>query len=309
MLWLVYGLVFAAAIFAIEGSFWLAYDLRTNKKAIRRRLSLSEKAKSEVADVLLQGRGMSVLNQSAMSDFLVQTGLKVSKIALVVWTAVTAAVIAAPIAWFGPQLWLSAAAALIGAPALVGLYLMRARRRRIDRFGAQLPDALEIIVRALRVGHPFTSSIELVAREMLDPIAYEFGTTLDEMTYGQDIITALSNLYRRVGQDDLLFLVIAVSVQAQTGGNLADVLSRLATLMRDRVNLRLKVKALSAEGRMSAWFLTAMPFVLFGAVQLISQNYFEEVKTSAALVPALVYGISSILLSNFVIYRMVNFKV
>ena len=192
---------------------------------------------------------------------------------------------------------------------LVALYLMRTRRRRIDRFGAQLPEALDIIVRGLRVGHPFTSAMDLVAREMLPPIGPELGLTMDEITFGQDIMTALSNLYARVGQDDLLFLVIAVGVQVQTGGNLADVLERLASLMRERVNMRLKVKALSAEGRLSAYFLTAMPFVLFAVVSLMSPNYFTELKGSAALVPALAYATISIVGSNYVIFRMVNFKV
>jgi len=311
MLWIVYGLVFVAAILAIEGSFWLAFELRSNKKAINRRLSLSEKSlgRGDVSDVLLQERGLSGFSGSSLNDFLLQTGLKVSKAGLAVWIAIAAAVIAALVSWFAPQVWMGAVAGLVGGPGLVGLYLARARSRRISRFGAQLPDALEIIVRALRVGHPFGSAMELVAREMMDPIAGEFGMTMDEMMFGQDIIAAVSNLYRRVGQDDLMFLVIAVSVQSQTGGNLAEVLARLASLMRERVNLRLKVKALSAEGRMSAWFLSAMPFVLFGAVQTMSPNYFSELKGSPALLPALIYAGVSLIGSNIVIYIMVNFKV
>src|SRR5271165_4878095 len=236
MLWTVYGLVFVAAILAIEGSFWLAFELRSNKKAINRRLSLSEKSlgRGDVSDVLLQERGLSGFSGSSLNDFLLQTGLKVSKAGLAVWIAIAAAVIAALVSWFAPQVWMGAVAGLVGGPGLVGLYLARARSRRISRFGAQLPDALEIIVRALRVGHPFGSAMELVAREMMDPIAGEFGMTMDEMMFGQDIIAAVSNLYRRVGQDDLMFLVIAVSVQSQTGGNLAEVLARLASLMRER---------------------------------------------------------------------------
>jgi tight adherence protein B len=116
-------------------------------------------------------------------------------------------------------------------------------------------------------------------------------------------------MHRRVGQDDLLFLVTAVSVQSQTGGNLAEVLARLATLMRQRSTLQLKVKALSAEGRLSAWFLTAMPFILYGAIRLLSKNYFGELAASPLLVPALVYGWASLIVSNIIIYRMVNFKI
>ncbi len=144
---------------------------------------------------------------------------------------------------------------------------------------------------------------------MRDPIAAELAITAEEITFGQDVTTAVVNLHRRVGQDDLLFLVTAVNVQSQTGGNLAEVLARLATLMRQRSTLQLKVKALSAEGRLSAWFLTAMPFILYGAIRLLSRDYFGELAGSPVLVPALVYGGISLVVSNITIYRMVNFKI
>src|SRR5260370_22568227 len=109
-------------------------------------------------------------------------------------SVVAAVGIAVPWSHFFPRLWMAAGVGLIMAPQLVGLYLMIARRRRIDRFATQLPDALDIIVRGLRVGHPFTSAIELVAREMRDPIGTELGMTADEMTFGQDITTAFTDL-------------------------------------------------------------------------------------------------------------------
>jgi tight adherence protein B len=313
-LWVIYGLVFFAAILAIESLYWLIYELRGNKKTINRRLTLGEKsaAKGQVLDILRRERGFADFNSptlTRLNDFFVQTGLRVSKIALALWTSMVATVISVPLSMFFLPLWLAAGIGLIFAPALVGLYLSITRRRRIERFAQQLPDGLDIVVRGLRVGHPFSSAIELVAREMRDPIGTELGITADEMTFGQDVVTAVSNLYRRVGQEDLVFLAIAVSVQSQTGGNLADVLARLATLMRERVTMRLKIKALSAEGRLSGWFLSVMPFILFGAIQLVATDYFGGLKGSPFLVPALVYGLTSLLLANIAIYRMVNFKV
>jgi tight adherence protein B len=161
----------------------------------------------------------------------------------------------------------------------------------------------------LRIGHPFVSAIGLASKEMRDPIAAELAMTAEEIAFGQDVTTAVVNLHRRVGQDDLLFFVTAVSVQSKTGGNLAEVLARLATLIRQRATLQLKVKALSAEGRLSAWFLSAMPFILYGAVRLLSKDYFAELTGSPALVPALVYGGVSLVVANVVIYRMVNFRI
>jgi len=313
-LWVIYGLVFFAAILAFESLYWLIYELRGNKKIINRRLTLGEKseAQGQVLEILRRERGFADFNSptlTRLNDFFVQTGLRVSKIALALWTLMVAAVISVPLWMLFLPLWLAAGIGLIFAPALVGLYLSITRRRRIERFAQQLPDGLDIIVRGLRVGHPFSSAIELVAREMRDPIGSELGITADEMTFGQDVVNAVSNLYRRVGQEDLVFLAIAVSVQSQTGGNLADVLARLASLMRERVTMRLKIKALSAEGRLSGWFLSAMPFILFGAIQLIATDYFGGLKGSPFLVPALVYGLTSLILANIAIYRMVHFKV
>jgi tight adherence protein B len=312
--WIIYGLVFAAAILAIEGLYWLVYETRIAKKIINRRLALSEKSRGrgQVLDMLRNERGFADLRSPALTrlnDFFVQTGLRVSRSALAFWTLAGVATFSVALSQILHSLWASGFIALIVAPSAVGLYLTIARKKRIDRFALQLPDALDIIVRGLRVGHPFSSAIELVAREMSDPIGSEMGITADEMTFGQDITTAVTNFHRRVGQEDVLLLGIAVSVQTQTGGNLADVLSRLAILMRERINMKLKIRALSAEGRMSAWFLTAMPFILYAAVQLLSKDYFAELRGSAALVPALIYGWTSLILANIWIYRMVNFKV
>ena len=313
-LWVIYGLVFFAGTLAIESLYWLVYDLRGNKKTINRRLALNEKseARSQVLDILRRERGFTDFKNptlTGLNDFFVQTGLRVSKIVLAFWTLIAAAAIAFSLWELSLRAWIAAAIGLIVAPSVVGLYLAMTRRKRIERFAQQLPDGIDIIVRGLRVGHPFSSAIELVAREMRDPIGTELGITADEMTFGQDVVTAVTNLHRRVGQEDLVFLAIAVSVQSQTGGNLADVLARLATLMRERITMALKIKSLSAEGRLSGWFLSAMPFVLFGAIQLLSREYFSGLRESPLLVPALLYGFTSVIAANIVIYRMVHFRV
>ena len=313
-LWIIYSLVFVAGILGVEGLYWLVYEARGAKKAINRRLALSETStdKAELLDVLRNERGFTDFDSPALTkvnDFFVQTGLRVSRTALALSTLIAAAVIGFVLWELSLRPWMAAAGGLILAPCVVGLYLAAARRKRISRFAEQFPDALDIIVRGLRVGHPFSSAIQLVAREMRDPIGTELGITADEMTFGQDIITAVTNLHRRVGQDDLLFLAIAVSVQTQTGGNLADVLARLASLMRERITMVLKIQALSAEGRLSGWFLSAMPFVLFGVIQLLHKDYFTTLWESPALGLAMFYGFASLILSNIAIYRMVHFKV
>jgi tight adherence protein B len=120
--------------------------------------------------------------------------------------------------------------------------------------------------------------------------------------------TAIENLYRRVGQEDLLFLIVAINVQYQTGGNLAEILARLSRLIRQRARLRLKISALSAEGRVSALVLSVMPFILLAGISLISPGYFGEVRDHPLVAPALIYAGISLLVGNIVMYRMVNFK-
>jgi tight adherence protein B len=312
--WIIYGLVFAAAILAVEGVYWLVFQTRGEKKAINRRLALrqSNAAQSQVLESLQRERGIADFKNPALArinDFLVQTGLRVSKPALILWTLAIGAALTGLASLIIAQRLVAPIVGFAMAPLLVAFYLRVARSRRIARFSAQLPDSIDVIVRGLRVGHPFSTAIDLVAREMQDPIGTEFGMTADELSFGQNIVAAVNNLYQRVGQEDLLFLVIAVSVQSQTGGNLAEVLARLSTIVRERATLRLKVKALTSEGRMSAIFLTAMPFALFAAIRLLAPHYFDAMQASGLVIPAVAYGLISILAANYAMYRMVNFKV
>jgi len=312
-LWIIYCIVFATVILAVQALYWLIVGAQRRSSTLKRRLALStgRAHRTDPVDIFRQDRGLANLDNprfASLNEFMAQTGLRISLFALGLWTASLGAAVALVLSTF-LHLWAIAATGSVVGPLVVVLYLAIVRRRRIDRFTAQLPDALSIIVRSLRIGHPFVSAIGLASREMRDPIAAELAITAEEIGFGQDVTTAVVNMHRRVGQDDLLFLVTAVSVQSQTGGNLAEVLARLATLMRQRSTLQLKVKALSAEGRLSAWFLTAMPFILYGAIRLLSKDYFGELAGSPVLVPALVYGGISLTVSNIIIYRMVNFKI
>jgi tight adherence protein B len=303
--WIIACIVFFGVILAVQALYRLVVGAQRRSHAIKRRLTSSVGAsKGEPVDILRQELGFANFDYPALAslnEFLAQTGLRISILSLGLWTASLCAAVALALSPVLSHLWAAAALGLIVSLSAIVLYLAVIRRRRIDSFTAQLPDALNIIVRSLRIGHPFVSAIGFASREMRDPIAAELALTAEEVTFGQDVTTAVVNLHRRVGQDDLLFLVTAVSVQSQTGGNLAEVLGRLATLMRQRSTLQLKVKALSAEGRLSAWFLTAMPFILYGAIRLLSRDYFAELAGSPILVPAFVYGGISLVVSNFVI--------
>lgn len=306
-------LVFAAALFGIVAIYWLAFEARNTQKSISRRLTLSREHKdqAEVLDALRHERGIFSSDIPAikqLNEWLTQTGLRLDRNWLLfsVFAATAALFIVFGFVFdFGIG---SFALALFSALVLIIIYLRTVRRRRIDRFAEQLPDAVEIIVRGIRVGYPVSVALDLVAREMPDPIGSEFGMTADEISFGQNIKSAMENLHRRVGQDDLQFLIVAVNIQTQTGGNLAEVLLRLSRLIRSRSKIALKIRALSAEGRISAKFLSLMPFIMVGIISLVSPSFFAEVRHSPAIEPALIYAAISLVIGNLVMYRMVNFK-
>jgi tight adherence protein B len=312
-LWLITGFVFGAVLFGVEALYWLVFHRRRINKKIDRRLELSRGLldPAEASNALRAGPGILDSNHPAfrtLNELLAQTGLRPDKNVLLLaglglslllylgWTQVLG---------HGPA---AIAAAVPSALLLMFLFFRGMRQRRIARFGELLPDSIDVIVRAVRVGYPLPLALDLVAREMPDPVGSEFKAAADEIAFGQDMRTSIENLYRRVGQEDLLFLIVAINVQYQTGGNLAEILSRLSRLIRQRARLRLKISALSSEGRVSALVLSVMPFILFAGISLISPGYFGEVRDHPLVAPALIYAGLSLTIGNVIMYRMVNFR-
>jgi len=189
------------------------------------------------------------------------------------------------------------------------LILRVLRSRRQKAFGAQFPDALDMIVRSLRAGHPVPIAISMVAREMKDPIGSEFGMLADEITYGADLETGLRNLYFRVGQDDLPLFVTAVAIQGTTGGNLGEILQNLSTVIRERFKMRRKIRALAAEARASALILSSLPIVMFMVVQVVTPEFYASVWDEDITKKALAMAGCWMGVGNFIMYRLVNFKI
>ncbi|AMD02298.1 type II secretion system F family protein [Halomonas chromatireducens] len=161
----------------------------------------------------------------------------------------------------------------LGVAYVPFLRLTVARSRRLARFEEQLPDALIVMSRALRAGHPFSDAMHLVAEEMAEPIAGEFRTTFMEINYGGEVRTAMLGLLRRVQSVTVMIFVTSVLIQKETGGNLAELLDGLAAVVRDRFRFHRKVRTLSAQGRMAAWILSLLPFALAGILSLVSPNF------------------------------------
>lgn len=194
----------------------------------------------------------------------------------------------------------------VAVPLLVISYLAQRRRRRMEQ---QFPVALDIFVRALRSGHPIAAAIELLTQEMSDPIGSEFGLVADEVAYGADLTDAIDAMADRWDLEDIRMFVVSLSVQLETGGNLAEILENLSEVIRARASLYLKVRALSSEGRMTGWILTVLPVFTMVSMFLINPAFY----LSVARDPIFLFGFPALLvlyLVGFVwIRKLVNIKV
>lgn len=187
--------------------------------------------------------------------------------------------------------------------------IFRDRTNRIQKFEEQLPDAIDMVKRALRAGHPFSGAIKMISEEMDDPVAEEFGTTFADINYGNDSRRAMLGLLQRVPSVTVMALVTSVLVQRETGGNLAEILERISAVVRSRFKLQRKVKTLSAEGRMSAWILALVPLVLFAVIWVTSPDYLPMLLEEEAGQNMIIYGVVSAIIGIFWVKKIIRIEV
>ncbi len=182
-------------------------------------------------------------------------------------------------------------------------------KKRMALLEEQLPDAVELMVRSLRVGHPFSNAIGVVSKEVADPLGTEFGVIADEAAYGRDIAESLKAFAERMDSQDLRFLAVAVTIQQQSGGNLAEILDGLAKVIRARFKLFRRVKAITAEAKWSGMFLSAFPIGALIMINVIQPNYYDDVYDTPEFIPAAL-AVAVFLVVNVIFMKiMVNIKV
>ena len=189
------------------------------------------------------------------------------------------------------------------------MWLIMKRKRRLNKFAAQLPEALELISRALRAGHSLAAGFNLVGQEMSAPIAVEFNRAFEEQNLGMPLEEALGNLTERIPNLDLKFFATAVVLQRQTGGDLAEILDKIGSLIRERFKIWGQVQALTGEGRLSGIVLLALPPALFVAVYRMNPDYLMLLFTDDLGKKMLVGGLVMQLLGAIVIRKIVNIRV
>ncbi len=315
---IIYGLIFIGVLVLVEGLYLTVFgrSISLNNR-VNRRLDMLDKSgnREEVMETLrkemqqhLKARKIplySILSNKAQKAAIAFTPKQL--IMLMVGVSV--------LAFLGLSVGTSTSLpvrAVVSAAMGVGgvfTWINMKAGKRMALLEEQLPDAIELMVRSLKVGHPFTSAIQIVASEVADPLGTEFGVLSDEAAYGRDIGEALKDMAERLDMQDMRFLAVAVTIQQQSGGNLAEILAGLAKVIRARFRLFRRVKAITAEAKWSGKFLSGFPIMALIGIQLIKPDYYDEAMEHPWFIPACLAVGAFLVLNLFVMRALVNIKV
>ncbi len=315
---LIYAVIFAAVLFLIEGIYLAVFGKSVRLESrVNRRLQLLEKGETResVMETLRKEReqhtrtmrlpilGMlskkaSIANIAFTPNAILSIVLLLMVIAFVALTLATSA-----------GLTMRIVVSIIMGYGAVYVWLSSKAKKRMNLFEEQLPDAVELMVRSLRVGHPFASSVNMVAQEMPDPLGTEFGILVDEANFGADISESLRKMIDRIDVQDLRFLAVAVSIQSQSGGNLAEILDGLAKVIRSRFKLFRRVDAITAEAKWSGWFLSFFPIIALVAINMLQPGYYDGVENTPVFLPLAIVVFIFLVVNIIFMQMMVNFKV
>jgi tight adherence protein B len=320
--WITLALATVSLLLLWVASFqiWRSYKGPLAQKIERRLNALSAAADDSAQSQLLRERLLSqvpalerlllsIPRAHRLDDFILQSGLSWSVSKLLLSSVV--------LGLLGLSLigsWLSLGTALVlavgaGVALLPWLYVSYRRRRRLTRFETQLPEVLDLMVRAVRSGHSFASAVQMIGQEMADPAAAEFRTVHDEVNFGVAMEQALTNLTQRVPLTDLRYFVVAVLIQRDSGGNLTEVLGNLSRLIRERMKLRSKVKVMSANGRLSAWILTLLPFALGALMNTFNPEFMAPLWTDPIGVVILQYTLTMMVIGILVMQKIIRIRI
>ncbi|MBQ0757063.1 MAG: type II secretion system F family protein [Amphritea sp.] len=255
-----------------------------NRNRLRKRIKeMIPEADAKAITVLLRKKYLKSLSPSerwleslpgmeSLSDTLEKAGYKTRAYQYVIGVFVVT-LIAMILTWLLTRdlLWVIVVGTLtVLAPSLK---ILHAKRKRISRFEEELPDAIDVMKRAVKAGHPFSEALHLVGDEMEGPVAQEFKLTFADLNYGNDLRRALLGLLHRIPSVTVMVLVSSILIQKETGGNLTEILEQISRVIRSRFKFQRRVKTLSAEGRLSAWILAMVPFVLFIVISIMTPDY------------------------------------
>jgi len=312
---------FVAVVLAIEGAFLLWRDTRGPEvKRLEDRLrSLSAGRHGRETSSLIKARHfgetpwldrlmLAIPRLSSIDRLIEQSGARLSVTRFVLMSAlVGVAAVLVMLVLRTPLFFVVFSGVL--ATLVPMLVLVAMRNKRLRKFDEQLPDALDLLSRALRAGHALPSAMQMVATEAADPLPSEFEITFDEINYGVAVHDAMMNLATRVPSIDLRYFVISVLLQRDTGGNLSELLDNLAALIRERIKLFGKIRVLAAEGKLSAYILIALPFATALMIFAVNPEFISVLWTDPAGMTAIYAALMAMILGSLWMWRIVKIRV
>jgi tight adherence protein B len=315
---IIYGLIFIGVLVLVEGLYLVAFGKSINLNSrVNRRLEMLEKGtrREEVLDKLRKEMQQHMDRKTIPIYSMIAEKAQKAAIAFTPQQLIMIMAGLSAVAFFGLTIGTSTEAPVrliisigIGVGA-VYFWVATKAKKRMSMIEEQLPDAVELMVRSLRVGHPFTSAISIVAKEIQDPLASEFGIIADESADGRDVGEALKDMAERLDMQDLRFLAMAVTIQQQSGGNLAEILAGLAKVIRARFKLFRRVNAITAEAKWSGKFLSAFPIVALIVIKLGDPHYYDEVMTHPFFVPGCIAVVVFLSANLLVMRKLTDIKV
>ncbi|MBI1492605.1 type II secretion system F family protein [Halocynthiibacter styelae] len=315
---LIYGLVFIGVILLVEGIYLTIFgkSISLNSK-VNRRLEMMEKGqgREQVLDQLRKEMEQHLKFDSIPLYSLLAQKAQKANIAFSPPQLIMLMGVLAGVAFVGLTFGTATSFELrIGLSIIMGvagvyIWINGKAKKRLAMIEEQLPDAVDLMVRSLRVGHPFTSALSIVANEVPDPLASEMGVISDEAAYGRDIGEALKDMAERLDMQDLRFLAVAVAIQTQAGGNLAEILHGLSLVIRSRFKLFRRVKAITAEAKWSGMFLSGFPIAALIGINVAQPNYYDKVIDTPVFIPACLVVAGFLIVNVFVMRSLVDIKV
>ena len=315
---LIYLMIFVAVVVIVNGIYLIVFgkSISLNSKVSRRLTLLEKNANRE--QVLEQLRKEMNQHLNAKNIPLYSMLAKKAQRANIAFSPQALIGIMALLSVFAFLMLSVFTAADVGLRAILGVvmgvggvfvWVNRTAKQRMNLLEEQLPDSIELMVRSLRVGHPFSTAIGIVAKEIPDPLGSEFGVIADEAAYGRDVSESLKAFAERMDSQDLRFLAVAVSIQQQSGGNLAEILEGLSKVVRARFKLFRRVRAITAEAKWSGMFLSGFPIAALVMINVVQPDYYDEVKTTSAYVPAALFVVVFLIINIIYMKMMTNIKV
>ncbi len=315
---LIYGLIFVAVLVLVNALYLMVFgkSISLNSR-VNRRLDMLEKGagREQVLEQLrkemhqhMNARGIPLYSLLAQKAQKANIAFTPNQLVMVMIGLTAVAYVGLTIGTEAGQAVRAAVSVAMGVSA-VYLWVSHTAKKRMSMIEEQLPDAVELMVRSLRVGHPFSSAIQIVAKEVPDPLGSEMGVIADESAYGRDVGESLKSLAERMDMQDLRFLAVAVTIQQTSGGNLAEILDGLAKVIRARFKLFRRVKAITAEAKWSGTFLSGFPLVALVMINVLQPHYFDDVKKTAIFIPACLVVAGFLIANIFVMRTLVNIKV